>query len=80
MLARNIAYIERLTGQDAWAASPDMVRSIAIKREAVAPAPEDAWRLPYLAKLLEQRQQLHSLGMDKEEEKVQQLIESLCIS
>ena len=79
MLARNITYIERLTGQDAWAASPDLVRSIAMGREAVAPAPEDAWRLPYLAKRLEQRQQLHSLGMDKEEESVQQLIQSLCI-
>ena len=51
-----------------------------MEREVVAPAPEDAWRLPYLAKLLEQRQQLHSLGTDKEEERVQHLIESLCIS
>ena len=79
-LAQNIAYIERLTGQDAWAASPELVRSIVMEREAAAPAPEDAWRLPYLVKLLEQRHRLHTQGMEKEEERVQQLLESLCIS
>ena len=51
-----------------------------MKREAVEPPPEDAWRLPYLAKLLAQREQLHNLSMEEEEARVQQLIDSLCKS
>ena len=42
-----------------------------MEREAVAPAPEDAWPLPYLEKLMEQRHQLHTLGMEQEKERVQ---------
>jgi hypothetical protein len=79
-LAKNIAYVEKVTGQDAWAASPQLVRTLAMERETVAPPDEDAWRLPYLSKLLEQRVQLHILGMKEEEEIVQSLIDSLCIS
>ena len=52
----------------------------AMEREVVEPPPEDAWRLPYLAKLMRQRQQLHRLGLKVEEEGVQQLINSLCIN
>ena len=46
----------------------------------MAPPPEDAWRLPFLSKLLEQREKLHWMGMDREEERVQELIDSLCKS
>ena len=79
-LAKNIDYVEKVTGQDAWVASPQLVCSIVVERETVAPNEEDEWRLPYLAKLLEQRVQLHTLGMSEEEERVQELINSLCIS
>ena len=79
-LAKNIAYVETLTGQDAWAASPQLVRGIIMKTETVAPPPQDTWRLPYLAKLLQQRETLHSMGMDEEEETVQGLIDTLCTS
>ena len=56
------------------------MRSIAADREAVHPSEEDKWRLPYLAKLLEKCGRLHMLGMEEEEERVQELIDSLCIS
>ena len=45
-LAQNIGCV---TGQDAWAASPQQVCSIAVERETVVPQEEDKWRLPYLA-------------------------------
>ena len=80
MLARNIAYVMSQSGQDPWTASPQLVRSVIMKREAVEPPPEDAWRMPYLAKLLAQREQLHTLSMEEEEARVQQLIDSLCKS
>ena len=73
-LARNLEY-----GQDPWAAIPNLIRSILLEQETVAPLPMDAWRLPYLTKLLGQREQLH-LGMKEETERVKQLIESLCVS
>ena len=78
-LARNLAFVERVTGQDAWAASPRLVRSIVMENETVKPPLEDIWRVKYLDKLLGQREQLHSLGMEEEEEQVQLLIESLCV-
>ena len=59
-LGKNISYMERLSGQDVWAASPTLVRSM--ERETVAPQPEDNWRLPFLSKLLEQREKLHWMG------------------
>ena len=67
-------------GQDARAASPQLVRTLAMEREMVVPPDEDACRLTYLSKLLEQSVQLHTLGMKEEEEIVQSLIDSLCIS
>ena len=76
MLARNIAYVMSQSGP----ASPQLVRSVVMKRKAMEPPPENAWRLPYLAKLLAQREQLDTLSMEEEEGKVQQLIDSLCIS
>ena len=80
MLVRNIAYVMSQSGQDPWMASPQLDRSVVMKPEAVEPPPENAWRLPYLAKLLAQREQLHTLSMEEEEGKVQQLIDSLCKS
>ena len=66
-LAKNIAYVER-------------VRFLAMERETVVPPDEDAWRLTYMSKLLEQRVRLHTLGMKEEEEILQSLLDSLCIS
>ena len=79
-LARNIAFVQSQTGQDPWTASPQLIRSVITQRECVEPPSEDAWRLPYLAKLLAQREQLHTLGMEEEETRVQLLIDSLCKS
>ena len=50
------------------------------EKEMVAVLPEDAWRGPFLQKLLEQRMQ-HSYSADKENEaRVHNLIDSLCIN
>ena len=79
-LGKNISYLERLSGQDVWVASPTLVRTTIMERETLAPPSEDAWRLPFLSNLLEQREKLHWMGMDREEEMVQELIDSLCKS
>ena len=41
-LGKNISYLERLSGQDVWAASPTLVRTTIMERETVALPPEDA--------------------------------------
>ena len=79
-LSKNIAFVESQTGQDPWTASPKLVRTVIQQREAVEPPPEDAWRLPYLVKLMAQRDQLHTLALKEEEARVQLLIDSLCKS
>ena len=72
-LAKYLAYVERLTRHDAWAASPNLIRTIMSQKEMVPPD-VDTWRLSYLNKLL------LNLGMDEYKEPVQELINSLCIS
>ena len=79
-LGRNITYEESLSNQDVWAASPQLVRSMIMEKETVTPSTEDAWRLPFLAKLIVQRSELHTRGMEEEKERVQELINSLCTS
>ena len=43
-------------------------------------ADEDKWRVIYLNKLLNQRQEWHYLGEEHEKEQVQKLIDSLCVN
>ena len=79
-LAKNLAYVEELTGQDPWTASPELIRQLVTRKEAVAPPPQSAWRLPYLTKLLQQRQELHYRGLKEAEEEMQELINAICIN
>ena len=79
-LGKNISYLERLRGHNVGAGSPTLVCTTIIERETVAPPPEDAWRLPFFSKLLKQREKLHWIGMDREEERVEEIINSLCKS
>ena len=67
---RNMRLIETETGLDLWVATPTMVRETLRVRESVSIPEEDQWRVPYLQKLLEQRQQLH---YREEEEEVKKL-------
>ena len=79
-LGQNIAFIEELSGRDIWETSPDLMRSILSEKETVSPPQEDIWRIPYLKKLLIQREELHVMGMEEEKEKLQEIIDSLCVS
>ena len=76
---QNIRTVEEATGGlvDVWVASPDSVRAAVMTVETVSVPECDSWRLPYLGKLLEERQGLYYSDADREY--VQQLIESLCI-
>ena len=77
--ARNMRMLEQETGGLTWAAPGVKIRERLACREPSAPG-VDAWRIPYLGRLLEQRDQLAYQGEELSEEldEVQALIDSLC--
>ena len=69
--------MESVSGCDAWTASTSVVREAVMEGELAAVPEVDAWRLPYLSRLMERRQRQYYLGQDTDE--VQELINSLCV-
>ena len=56
------------------------MRAVLEEKEKVVVPPEENWRLVYLARLLEQRQDLHYRGLTAEERKIGNLVDSICIN
>ena len=77
-LGRNISLVEEETGQDAWTVSSKLVRAVMMEKETVTPTPRDEWRLPYLTRLMEERELLKTEGRKEEQERIQELIDCLC--
>ena len=77
--ARNLRMLESETGGLTWAASAKKIREELDSRKPAIPA-EDIWRVPYLGKLLEERDGLVYQGEEdsKQVERLQSLIDSLC--
>ena len=72
----NLRLIQDESGQDPWTVSPARVK-IALKEAEAVPVPDiDSWRVPYLDKLLQQRQILYYYGHDITT--ISQLIDNLC--
>ena len=76
---RNLRVLERETGGLTWLTPSRKIKEELQKRQPGVPA-EDGWRVPYLGKLLEERDNLVYQGDEdsKEVERVQELIDSLC--
>ena len=74
---KNLANIFHETGLNAWEASPAEVRQALLSKEAVVPE-QDIWRVPYLSKLLEERNDMEVNSLDTDQ--ISQLIDSLCTS
>ena len=77
--ARNLSLLETTTGGQTWATPSGKIREELAKRETDAPM-VDAWRIPYLGRLLEERDTLSYMGeeLDDQIERLQELIDSLC--
>ena len=71
----NLRFIADETNIDPWVEKTWTFRNLLNKRKSEVPV-RDRWRLPYLSKLLEERQMLHYKGDD--ETMIQELINSLC--
>ena len=76
---QNIRVVEEASGLSVWSSTTRQVRKAVREREAVPVPPQDAWRVPYLRKLLEQRIQHYYSGDKEKEEGVQALVDSLCV-
>ena len=76
---RNMRLIENETGLSPWQQSPARIKQVLTSFREEVPA-ADQWRPAYLGRLLEQRQEAHYSGCQKEEERLDGLIESLCIN
>ena len=72
--------VEEASGLSVWSSTTRQVRKAVREREAVPVPPQDAWRVPYLRKLLEERLKQHYRGEKEEEAKVQSYIDSLCVN
>ena len=75
--ARNLSLLEVESGGLTWASPAWRIRKSCMTKEPVVPE-VDSWRVPYLGKLLEQRDQLVYQG--ETADNFQELIESLCIN
>ena len=77
----NIRMVEDASGLSVWNTCQLKLREEIRKKELVEIENQEKWRIPYLSKLLGQRQELVYQGMDKEEEemtRIDDLINSLC--
>ena len=80
--AKNIKVLERETGGLSWRSTPGEIRKELFKKVEDIPV-TDQWRLPYLTKLLEQRDMMTYNGEGDESEelaRVKELLDSLCIN
>ena len=77
---RNISLVSTLSGCDGWSESSAKVKAALSEAETVDVRDEDHWRVQYLGTLLQQRQEWQYLGEVEELEKIQKLIDSLCIN
>ena len=72
---RNLRFISEEANIDPWEANTWKFRKLLNENKSEVPI-TDRWRLPYLSKLLEERQKLHYQGEDKT--RIQELINSVC--
>ena len=76
----NLALIRKESGGvDPWTSSPGQLKAALLKAEIVPVPAEDAWRIPYLRRLLTERTTHFYNGDTHEEERVQSLIDSLVV-
>lgn len=76
----NLALLRCETGLDPWVASPGQLRAALLEAERVDTPDSDAWRIPFLEKLLEEKLSHFYSGNKEEEERVKTLIDSLVIN
>ena len=73
----NLAVLSEETGLNAWTCSAGQLRTALLQAEEVPVPVEDAWRIPYVWRLLGERLHCYYHGDTEEEGRVQVLLDSL---
>ena len=77
---KNLLLVQELSGMNPWTATPGQLKA-ALQAEEVVDVPAlDRWRLSYLGGLLRQRGDAHYLGLEDDEQRLTDLINSLVIN
>ena len=77
---QNVRVVEEASGLSVWSSTTRQVRKAVREREAVPVPHQDAWRVPYLRNLLEQRLQYYYSADKENEDRVQPPFDSLCVN
>ena len=75
--ARNLRFVEDLSGTDVWTVSPGKLKQELDRNQFVDISPQDYWRVSYLGSLLQQREEAKHLGLEDRFKMLQELIDSL---
>ena len=73
----NLALLREESGLDPWTVAPGRLKAALLRAEEAPVPAADAWRVPYMWRLLEERLQHHYCGNSVEEKRVQGLLDSL---
>ena len=76
----NMRLVEESSGLDPWIFDSSKLKVKLVNRELIDVPRQDEWRVKYLCRLLEQRQEYHYLGEVEQVNQVTDLIDSLCIN
>ena len=80
MTGKKLRFVQDLSQLDPWTTSCGRLKEALIAEELVEVPLLDRWRLPYLCTLLSQRRQAHNLALEDEENRLEDLINSLVIN
>ena len=75
--ARNLRFVEAMSGTDIWTVSPGKLRQELDRYQQVDISPQDHWRISYLGSLLRLREEAKHQGEEDRFERLQELIDSL---
>jgi hypothetical protein len=73
----NLALLREESGLDPWTVAPGRLKAALLRAEETPVPAADAWRVPYMWRLLEERLQHYYCGNKEEEKRVQGLLDSL---
>ena len=76
----NLKLLEKSSGLNPWIYSSARLKMELIENEKVEVPNQDSWRVSYLCKLIEQKQNFHYLGEQSMVHQVSDLIDCLCIN
>jgi hypothetical protein len=79
-IGSNLALLQDESGLNPWTCSPGRLRAALLQAEEVPVTSAEAWRAPYMGRLLAERMAHFYSGNDKEVQRVQGLLDSLAIN